>query len=90
MARNELRPIVELRSTTDSGRTCATRKNRRNDPGRTVPRTFDPADRRHIDFRGEAAGFPLLTRSTGTGNRTVERADGHTHPAIAVEIGSMP
>lgn len=32
MARNELRPVVKLRSTARTGYTCVTRKNRRNDP----------------------------------------------------------
>ena len=34
MARNEIRPIVKLRSTAGTGYTYATRKNRRNDPDR--------------------------------------------------------
>jgi large subunit ribosomal protein L33 len=34
MARNEIRPIVKLRSTAGTGYTYVTRKNRRNDPDR--------------------------------------------------------
>ncbi|MEW2343930.1 50S ribosomal protein L33 [Streptomyces griseoaurantiacus] len=55
MARNELRPIVKLRSTagTGTGYTYVTRKNRRNNPDRLVLRKFDPIARRHVDFREE-------------------------------------
>jgi large subunit ribosomal protein L33 len=54
MARgNELRPIVKLRSTADTGFTYVTRKNRRNDPDRMELRKFDPVVRRHVTFREE-------------------------------------
>ncbi len=53
MARNELRPIVKLRSTAGTGFTYVTRKNRRNDPDRMTLRMFDPVVRRHVDFREE-------------------------------------
>ncbi len=53
MARNELRPIIKLRSTAGTGYTYVTRKNRRNDPDRLVLRKYDPAARRHVDFREE-------------------------------------
>ncbi|MFE3074295.1 50S ribosomal protein L33 [Streptomyces sp. NPDC059247] len=53
MARNEVRPIVKLRSTSGSGFTYVTRKNRRNDPDRMVLRKYDPVARKHIDFREE-------------------------------------
>ncbi len=53
MARDELRPIVKLRSTAGTGYTCVTRKNRRNDPDRLVLREYDPLPRRHVDFREE-------------------------------------
>ncbi|NLV80630.1 MAG: 50S ribosomal protein L33 [Rhodococcus sp.] len=53
MARNELRPIVKLRSTAGTGHTYVTRKNRRNDPDRLVLRKYDPTLRRHVDFREE-------------------------------------
>ena len=53
MARNDVRPVVRLRSTAGTGYTYVTRKNRRNDPDRLVLRKFDPVDRRHVDFREE-------------------------------------
>ena len=53
MARNELRPVVRLRSTAGTGYTYVTRKNRRNDPDRMVLRKFDPVVGRHVDFREE-------------------------------------
>ncbi|MER5437849.1 50S ribosomal protein L33 [Streptomyces sp. NPDC002790] len=53
MARNELRPIVRLRSTAGTGHTYVTRKNRRNNPDRLVLRKYDPVARRHVDFREE-------------------------------------
>ncbi len=53
MARNELRPIVRLRSTAGTGTTYVTRKNRRNDPDRMVLRKFDPVARVHVEFREE-------------------------------------
>ncbi|MFB7517459.1 50S ribosomal protein L33 [Streptomyces sp. NPDC056144] len=53
MARNELRPIIKLRSTAGTGFTYVTRKNRRNDPDRLTLRKFDPVARQHVDFREE-------------------------------------
>jgi large subunit ribosomal protein L33 len=53
MARNEIRPIVKLRSTADTGYTYVTRKNRRNDPDRLTLKKYDPAVRRHVEFREE-------------------------------------
>ncbi|MGY3340924.1 large subunit ribosomal protein L33 [Streptomyces filamentosus] len=53
MARNEIRPVVKLRSTAGTGFTYVTRKNRRNDPDRMVLRKYDPVARRHVDFREE-------------------------------------
>ena len=53
MARNDIRPIVKLRSTADTGYTYVTRKNRRNDRDRLVLRKYDPVARRHVDFREE-------------------------------------
>ncbi|GHJ40717.1 50S ribosomal protein L33 [Streptomyces sp. TS71-3] len=53
MARNELRPVVKVRSTAQTGYTYTTRKNRRNDPDRLVLRKYDPVVRRHVDFREE-------------------------------------
>ncbi|BAX90383.1 50S ribosomal protein L33 [Mycobacterium shigaense] len=53
MARNEIRPIVKLRSTAATGYTYITRKNRRNDPDRLTLRKYDPVIRRHVEFREE-------------------------------------
>ncbi|MFD9478538.1 50S ribosomal protein L33 [Streptomyces nojiriensis] len=53
MARNEVRPIIKLRSTAGTGHTYVTRKNRRSNPDRMVLRKFDPVVRRHVDFREE-------------------------------------
>jgi large subunit ribosomal protein L33 len=53
MARNEIRPIVKLKSTAGTGYTYITRKNRRNDPDRIVLRKYDPIVRAHVDFREE-------------------------------------
>ncbi|MET0452755.1 MAG: 50S ribosomal protein L33 [Mycobacterium sp.] len=53
MARNEIRPIVKLRSTAGTGYAYVTRKNRRSDPDRLVLKKFDPVLRRHVDFREE-------------------------------------
>ena len=49
MARNELRPVIKLRSTAGTGYTYVTRKNRRNNPDRLVLRKYDPAAGRHVD-----------------------------------------
>ncbi|MFE2279720.1 type B 50S ribosomal protein L31 [Streptomyces sp. NPDC059454] len=43
---------------------------------------------RPVVFRDRAAGFAFLTRSTATGDRTVEWEDGNTYPVIDVEISS--
>ncbi len=51
--RNDLRPIVKLRSTAGTGFTYVTRKNRRNNPDRLVMRKYDPTVRQHGDFREE-------------------------------------
>jgi large subunit ribosomal protein L33 len=53
MARNDIRPIVKLRSTAGTGYTYVTRKNRRNDADRIVLKKYDPVLRRHVDFREE-------------------------------------
>ena len=53
MVRNEIRPIVKLRSTADTGYPHVTRKNRRNDPDRLTLKKYDPVVRRHVDFREE-------------------------------------
>ncbi|MGH3518883.1 MAG: 50S ribosomal protein L33 [Haloechinothrix sp.] len=51
MARNEIRPIIKLRSTAGTGFTYVTRKNRRNDPDRMVLRKYDPVARKHVEFK---------------------------------------
>lgn len=53
MARSDIRPVITLRSTSGSGHTYVTRKNRRNDPDRLVLRKYDPAAGRHVVFREE-------------------------------------
>jgi large subunit ribosomal protein L33 len=53
MARNDVRPVVKLRSTAGSGHTYVTRKNRRNDPDRLVLRKYDPVERAHVLYREE-------------------------------------
>ena len=53
MARNEIRPIVKLRSTAGTGYTYFTRKNRRSDPDRLTLKKYDPVVRRHVEFREE-------------------------------------
>ena len=53
VARNELRPIIKLRSTAGTGYTYVTRKNRRNNPDRLTLRKYDPVVRRHVEFREE-------------------------------------
>ncbi len=53
MARNDIRPLIKLRSTAGTGYTYVTRKNRRNDPDRLTLRRYDPRARRHVTFREE-------------------------------------
>jgi large subunit ribosomal protein L33 len=53
MARNEIRPIVKLRSTAGTGYTYITRKNRRNDPDRLTLKKYDAVIHRHVEFRQE-------------------------------------
>jgi large subunit ribosomal protein L33 len=50
MVRNDIRPVVKLRSTADM---YLTPKNRPNDPDGLVLRKYDPVERRHIEFREE-------------------------------------
>ena len=49
--RNDLRPLVKLRSTAGTGYTYVTRKNRRNTPDRLSLRKYDPVARRHVEFK---------------------------------------
>ncbi|GIH97435.1 50S ribosomal protein L33 [Planobispora siamensis] len=53
MARNELRPVIKLKSTAGTGYTYVTRKNRRSDPDRLTLRKYDPIIRRHVPFKEE-------------------------------------
>lgn len=53
MARNDIRPIITLRSTAGTGYSYATRKSRRNDPDRLTLRKYDPRAGRHVEFREE-------------------------------------
>ncbi|SEH03037.1 large subunit ribosomal protein L33 [Nonomuraea solani] len=53
LARNEVRPVIKLKSTAGTGYTYVTRKNRRNDPDRLTLRKYDPTIRRHVLFREE-------------------------------------
>ncbi|WP_159945660.1 MULTISPECIES: 50S ribosomal protein L33 [unclassified Nocardiopsis] len=53
MARNEIRPIIKLKSTAGTGYTYVTRKNRRNTPDRLTLRKYDPRARQHVEFREE-------------------------------------
>ena len=43
---------------------------------------------RPVVFRDKAADFAFLTRSTVTGDRTIQWEDGNTYPLVDVEISS--
>ncbi|MCI0386108.1 type B 50S ribosomal protein L31 [Streptomyces sp. CNQ085] len=43
---------------------------------------------RPVVFRDRSAGFAFLTRSTMTGDKTIEWEDGNTYPVVDVEISS--
>jgi ribosomal protein L33 len=49
--KNDLRPLIKLRSTAGTGYTYVTRKNRRNDLDRISLRKYDPIIRRHVEFK---------------------------------------
>ena len=49
--KNDLRPLIKLRSTAGTGYTYVTRKNRRNDPDRLSLRKYDPIIRRPVEFK---------------------------------------
>ncbi|ACP32418.1 50S ribosomal protein L33 [Corynebacterium sp. HMSC06D04] len=53
MARNDIRPIIKLKSTAGTGYTYVTRKNKRNNPDRITLKKFDPIVRKHVEFREE-------------------------------------
>lgn len=43
---------------------------------------------RPVVFRDKSADYAFLTRSTMTGDRTIEWEDGRTYPVVDVEISS--
>ena len=49
----DIRPIIKLRSTANTGYTYVTRKNRRNTPDRISIKKYDPVVRKHVEFREE-------------------------------------
>ncbi|MCM0057187.1 50S ribosomal protein L33 [Corynebacterium diphtheriae bv. mitis] len=53
MARNDIRPIIKLKSTASTGYTYVTRKNKRNNPDRISLKKYDPVVRKHVEFREE-------------------------------------
>lgn len=53
MARDDVRPMIKLRSTAGTGHMYVTRKNRRNNPDRLRMRKYDPVLRRHVEYREE-------------------------------------
>ena len=53
MARNDIRPIIKLKSTAGTGYTYVTRKNKRNNPDRITLKKYDPVVRKHVEFREE-------------------------------------
>ncbi|MEH0146900.1 50S ribosomal protein L33 [Corynebacterium sp. Q4381] len=53
MARNDIRPIIKLKSTAGTGFTYVTRKNKRNNPDRITLKKYDPIVRKHVEFREE-------------------------------------
>ena len=53
MARNDIRPIIKLKSTAGTGYTYVTHKNKRNNPDRITLKKFDPIARKHVEFREE-------------------------------------
>ncbi|WP_395572894.1 type B 50S ribosomal protein L31 [Streptomyces sp. BK79] len=44
---------------------------------------------RPVVFRDRAADYAFLTRSTMTGERTIEWEDGNTYPVVDVEISNV-
>ena len=53
MARNDIRPIIKLKSTAGTGYTYVTRKNKCNNPDRITIKKYDPVVRKHVEFREE-------------------------------------
>ena len=50
MARNDIRPIIKLKSTAGTGYTYVTRKNKRNNPDRITLKKFDPIARKPVSY----------------------------------------
>lgn len=49
--KDDIRPVITLRSTEGTGAAYTTRKNRRNTTGRLDLKKYDPVLRRHVTFR---------------------------------------
>ena len=49
--RDDIRPVITLRSAEGTGDSYTTRKNRRNTTGRLELKKYDPVLRRHVVFR---------------------------------------
>mgnify|MGYP000270415198 FL=1 len=49
--KDDIRPVITLRSTEGTGAAYTTRKNRRNTTGRLELKKYDPVLRRHVTFR---------------------------------------
>ena len=49
--KDDIRPIVTMRSTEGTGATYTTRKNRRNTTGRLELKKYDPVLRKHVLVR---------------------------------------
>jgi large subunit ribosomal protein L33 len=49
--KDDIRPIVTMRSTEGTGASYTTRKNRRNTTGRLELMKYDPVLRKHVLFR---------------------------------------
>src|SRR5699024_12637658 len=62
MARNDIRPIIKLKSTAGTGYTYVTRKNKRNNPDRITLLKFDPVVRKHVEFREERSSMAKKTK----------------------------
>ena len=48
--KDDIRPVITLRSTEGTGAAYTTRKNRRNTTGRLELKKYDPVLRRHVTF----------------------------------------
>ncbi len=49
--RDDIRPVITLRSTEGTGASYTTRKNRRNTTGRLELQKYDPVLRKHVLYR---------------------------------------